>query len=273
MRGLQETHDLNEALRLPDMHSVAALQEECFGPAETRGWRVRLRHRYGYVSVQAWYQAVLNQMVHDGCMWLDVGGGKSIFPNNPKLSRALADRCGRLVAVDPSDNVHQNPFAHEVFQGFIEDFSSETQFDLATMRMVAEHIEDPPRALRALAKLVRPGGHVLVFTPNKWSLSCIAASVIPNRWHGPFARLLSPGRLDEDIFPTVYRMNTRRTLKALFRNAGFEEDLFAYLDDCVLLARWRLLHRAELTVWKMLHRLRLRYPETNLLGVYRRLKP
>src|SRR4051812_39595476 len=86
--------------------------------------------RFGYFFPDEHYEAVIERLVSPGCRWLDVGGGRDVFPSNPALARRLAARCGRLVAVDPSANVHENPFAHERHQAMIEEYTTDEPFDL-----------------------------------------------------------------------------------------------------------------------------------------------
>ena len=114
-----------------------------FGDPARHGWRVRMRHRFGYAPGDYWYQAVVDRLVNDGCNWIDVGGGKSIMPFNEPLAAELASRCNLLVGVDPSENLNQNPYVGQRFVGMIEDYRSEPVFDLVTMRMVVEsHSQD-----------------------------------------------------------------------------------------------------------------------------------
>lgn len=54
-----------------------------------------------------------------------------------------------------------------------------------------------------------------------WDYVSLAASVIPNRLHGPIVRLLT-GRPEEDTFPTYFRANTVTQLSRLAHHAGFE---------------------------------------------------
>lgn len=229
-----------------------------------------MRHRFRYFTPEAWYQALVDQLVTDDCRWIDVGGGKSVFPHNRKLSCELAERCDRLVGVDPSDNLDQNDLVDERCKSTIEYYQSAELFDLATLRMVAEHIEHPELVVKSLARLIKRTGHVVIYTPNRWSLLAVMASLIPNKLHASVARLLSPDRKDEDVFPTCYRMNTRSRLKKLFEEGGFREVGFAYLDDCVVFARFRATCVLELALWKVCRLLRVRYPENNLLGVYQK---
>jgi len=193
-----------------------------------------------------------------------------VFPHNPALSQALAKRCALLVGVDPSDNLDENRFVHRRVKRTIEEFESEHTYDLASLRMVAEHIPHPKLAVESLARLIRPGGRVVVYTPNRWSPISVASSVIPFWLHHAIKSLIwRTGR--EDTFPTFYRMNTRRRLRALFEESGFKEVGFAYLDDCTTaFARLRVLCLLQLVLWRLFRAVRLRYPENCLLGVYER---
>src|SRR5205823_1821215 len=100
------------------------------------GWGVRRRQRFGFFTPDDHYEALVRRLVRPGTRWLDVGGGSSVFPHNPALARELAVTAGLLVGVDPSDNIHANPFVHERQQCLIEDYQTLHQFDLSTFRMV-----------------------------------------------------------------------------------------------------------------------------------------
>ncbi len=226
--------------------------------------------RFGYYSPQLVYETLVAGLVTDTTRWLDVGGGKSLFPHNEPLAAALAQRCALLVGVDPSDNIRQNPYVHEFAQCTMEQYASDARFDLATLRMVAEHISRPEEAVGALARMMVAGGRVVVYTPNRWSPASIAARMVPNAWHHRITKGLWNTQ-EEDVFPTVYRLNTRRDLAAAFTAGGFREAAFARLDACYVAQRFRATCFAELLLWRLLRSLKLRYPENNLLGVYERV--
>jgi len=65
----------------------------------------------------------------------------------------------------------------------VEEFHPSARFDLATMRMVAEHLVNPRAAVESLARLVKPGGLVIVYTVNKWSLITTLSWITPLRFH------------------------------------------------------------------------------------------
>ena len=234
------------------------------------GWSIRLRQNAGYFAPAEHYEALIAKLVTSETDWLDVGSGHDLFPHNRRLARTLADRCSRLVGLDPDPSIHENPFVHEKVQCPIEDFQPRETFNLITLRMVAEHIANPGAALAALARLARPAGRVVVYTVSKWSLTSLAARAVPFGLHHPVKRLLW-GTKEEDTFPVVYRMNTRRRIRTLFEAAGFREIAFQTLADASLFWNFRLPHRLELASWRMCRALKLPYPETCLLGTYRRL--
>lgn len=252
---------------LPSPAELEALFRSKYGDPETTGGAPRRRFRFGYFSPADIYESVVSRRVTKGCAWLDVGGGHAIFPENPDLARALVARCAKVVAVDPSENVLRNDFVHERVQCFLEQYDPGRQFDLATMRMVVEHVERPESFVGALARLVRPGGTAVVFTVNLSSPITLLSRLVPFRLHHPIKRFFW-GAEEEDTFPVCYRMNTPVGLRRLFQRAGFEQQLSARLDDLSAFGQFRLLNYVELLVWRSLRRLGLRYPESCLLGVY-----
>jgi len=241
-----------------------------FGDLTDKGWGPRIRHRYQYYSPDEYYEAMVAKLVKKGSAWLEVGGGRFIFPSNAPLARLLADRCGLLVVADPDSNVEQHSLAHQTVRCRIEDYGSAHTFDVVTLRMVAEHIAEPKRAIQAIATLTKPGSHVVVYTINRRSPVPFITWLAPFVLHHPIKRLVWGGE-SRDTFPVQYRMNTRKTLATLFRDAGFVEHYFAYLDDCRTSIGFRAAHLLELNVWRLFRSCHVRYPENCLLGVYTRV--
>ena len=84
-----------------------------------------------------------NKLVTEKTRWLEIGCGRKFFPSNPKLAKMLSDRWATFMGLDPNSTILENPYVHEKFQGFIQDYQSAKKFDLVTLRMVAEHIIEP----------------------------------------------------------------------------------------------------------------------------------
>lgn len=262
-------HDPDQ-IEMPSLEELKGLGLQKYGEPESTGWSPRQRSRFGYYLPADRYEALVQKLVFEGCAWVDVGGGHDIFPENPELARTLVSRSSLAVAVDPSDNIEQNEFVHRRSKCLIEDYETDERFDLATLRMVAEHVSDPATVLKSLHRLLRPGGVAVVFTVNKWSPISLISRWTPFRLHHIIKKLFWGGE-EEDTFPVEYKMNRRKTLRRLFEQHGFREAAFAHLDDLAMFGRFRWLNFAELSVWKLLRWFGLRYPENCLLGVYERV--
>ena len=253
-----------ERFRAVDTAALQRLTAAKYG--DPPGWGPGIRRRFGYYTPEEVYESVLERLITTGCRWLDVGGGRDPLPANRPLAKELSQRA-TLVGVDPDPAIQENPYAQVRVQGRVEDMET-SEFDVITARMVVEHVGDPGAFAGALRRLCARNGVVVLYTVNKWAPVSIVSSLIPFRFHQRIINFLwGPGR---ETFPVEYRMNTRGDLSAVMRNAGFEESTFTYLDDCRTLGRFQFGNRLELLLWKSLNAIGLRYPETCLLGVYRR---
>ena len=240
-----------------------------YGDLATTGWSPKLRYQYGYYQANDMYEAYLTKIINKDTRWIDIGGGRALFPSNAPLSKKLAEKCKKLVAVDPSNNVFENPYAHEKYNVLFENYETEDKYDLATFRMVAEHIDDPEAVLNKLNDILVSGGHVIIYTINKYCPIPLITYITPFSLHYNIKKFFWGGE-EQDTFPVAYKMNTRNELKSIFENNGFNEVSFSYLDDLSTFARFKLLSKLELKLWKVTSKLGMRYPEHNLLGHYQK---
>ncbi len=58
----------------------------------------------------------------------------------------------------------------------------DAHFDLIVMNQVIEHLEDPPQVVAELARVLRPGGQLLVSTPNYDTLGWRLVENTYHRW-------------------------------------------------------------------------------------------
>jgi len=238
-----------------------------YGPEESRGWGPTLRHRFGYYTPDDWYETLVDQLVTPSTRWLEVGCGRHIFPSNTPLAKELSSRCARLVGVDESDNIADNPYIHAYQQVYLEDFKTDEVFDLITFRMVAEHVRETDKLAAALTRLLAPGGRIVIYTVHRWAPVSVVAWLTPMAVHHALKGLLWKTE-ERDTFPVEYRMNTRGDLAEIFSKFGFEEKSYRLLSDCRTFQRWKLTNLMELAVWKGLGLLGLKYPELCILTSY-----
>jgi ubiquinone/menaquinone biosynthesis C-methylase UbiE len=95
-------------------------------------------------------------------------------------------------------------------------------FDMVISRSVIEHLEDPLRVFQEFARVLRPNGKVVIITPNKYDYVSLIASVTPYSFHRALVSRIFQVPAD-DVFPTLYRANTRTSLGKTLQSAGFEQ--------------------------------------------------
>lgn len=113
---------------------------------------------------------VLADLVRDsigpGARVLDCGTGAGA------MSQRLSDEGYEVLSVDQNDDAFQakTEFVHlnfddsQAFEEFCEKHSE--QFDVVLAGEIIEHLRNPWQFLAGLKRLARPGGHVIVSTPN-----------------------------------------------------------------------------------------------------------
>lgn len=101
-------------------------------------------------------------------------------------------------------------------------------FDLVFARYVLEHLDNPLTVFREVRRVIRPGGHFVFQTPNRFHYVALAARLTPDDFHVWFRirRRRHRGLPAEDAeaatFPTKYRANDRRRLQRLAAASRFE---------------------------------------------------
>ena len=141
-----------------------------------------------------------------GCRALDVGCGGGL------LSEGMARRGARVTGIDLSPAALEVARLHALESGVTVEYRevaaedlAETErgtFDLVTCLEMLEHVPDPGTVVRSLARLVRPGGHVICSTinrnPKAFALAIIGAEyllrLLPTGTH-QYARLIRPSEL------------------------------------------------------------------------------
>ena len=77
----------------------------------------------------------------------------------------------------------------------------DVEFDVVFSRFVLEHIDRPVTVMRELHRVLKPAGHLLIHTPNRWHYVTLAAALTPTRVHIWYGTKLGW----DDTFPTRYR--------------------------------------------------------------------
>ena len=123
------------------------------------------------------------------------------------------------------------------------------QFDVIVSDMVFEHIEDPSAMTAELRRILKPGGWICARTPNKWGYPTMCSRMIPNTLHDRLLKYIQPFRKAEDVFPTVYKLNSPSDLKRKFP----QDDVHWYYD--IAEPAYHFNNRFAYCLFLMLHRL------------------
>lgn len=169
----------------------------------------------GYVDEHARFDALIRRYLLPGIAVLDAGAGRGVmYPYDYK------DTVARMAGADTdpaiTDNVNLTDAAvAELAQLPYDDAT----FDLVFSKYVFEHLDRPLDVMRELRRVLKPGGHLLIHTPNRWHYVALFATITPTSFHAWFnARR---GRVEADTFPTRYRVNDRKTIERFAMAAGF----------------------------------------------------
>ena len=124
----------------------------------------------------------------DGRRVLDVGCGGGI------LTEALAGRGARVQGLDASEAVirvarqhaQDNGLEIEYIPGRLEDFAADNPdcYDAVTCMELLEHVPDPEALLQTCARLLRPGGDLVLATINRNLKSYLSAVIGAERLFG-----------------------------------------------------------------------------------------
>lgn len=162
------------------------------------------------------YHELIREHVAPGNRLLDAGCGRYLefskeFSHDVQvvgidLGPAL-DTCNRCSPYGVCGDLEQLPFPPN-------------SFDLVISRSVVEHLANPRQVFREFHRVLKPGGKVILSTPNKYDYVSILASLTPYRLHRVMVSKIL-GVSEDDVFPTLYRANTLSSLSKQLTTAGF----------------------------------------------------
>ena len=156
------------------------------------------------------FNTTVEESVNADSKVLEIGAGSGL---GLQTRMPLQSLVRQYVGIDVDPRVLENPMLDEahVADAVALPFDDNT-FDLVFHTMVAEHLEDPEAGVRESLRVLRPGGMLLFHTVSFWSYASLVAACTPHWFHTFFIRHLGMGRIEEDVFPTWYRINTNSAI-------------------------------------------------------------
>jgi SAM-dependent methyltransferase len=134
-------------------------------------------------------------------------------------------------------------------------------FDIVIARSVIEHLEDPAKAFQEFRRVLRPGGTLILVTPNKYDYVSLFAALTPHWFHQKLVSAIFRV-CEDDVFPTLYRANTISALRKTIRASGLIEKELDTLNH----------YPAYLSFSPVLFRLGVLYERVTSLPGFRQLR-
>jgi 2-polyprenyl-3-methyl-5-hydroxy-6-metoxy-1,4-benzoquinol methylase len=176
------------------------------------------------------YGSVVRRYVNQNTKWLDVGcGWRMLGEDLEPMEDDLVASAGTVVGCDMdfhSLRKHRNIRERVLASAQALPFE-ERSFDLVTCNMVVEHLSDPGPSFEQMARMILPGGRLIIHTPNLWNYAVFTnhtiARLVPREF---LLRLikLADNRDKDDVFITFYRANTPRRLLEICGKIGFQQE-------------------------------------------------
>jgi SAM-dependent methyltransferase len=180
----------------------------------------------------AFYSRV-NSAVGPEDVVLDFGCGRGAYGEDPvRFRRELRILKGRtrVIGVDVDPAGAGNLFVDEfrLLKPGAAWPVQDGEISLVLADCVIEHLPNPESFFAQARRVLRPGGHLCIRTPNVWSYIGIASRLIPNSLHARTLRRVQDGRKEEDVFPTLYRCNSVRRVRQAMARHGFDAVVYGY---------------------------------------------
>jgi SAM-dependent methyltransferase len=177
-------------------------------------------------AVQEIYPRLVADALRTRGRWLDAGCGHTMFEGRFVRYEALAMRLASLVVGCDAAvaSLRRHRTVTRLAASTLDRLPfRDGSFDLVTLHWVVEHLDDPVLVFREIARVLAPGGLVILRTPNASSyyiwLARLGMHVLPKACVDRLI-LYMQHRDPVEVFPTRYRANSRRSLVRAAREAG-----------------------------------------------------
>jgi SAM-dependent methyltransferase len=192
----------------------------------------------GYTDVDGTitFYTRVNSFITPSSVMLDVGCGRGVYGEDPvsvrRQSRIFKGRCQKVTGIDVDEAGAENPFLDEFrrIEGDRWPVPDES-VDVCIADNVLEHLENPQAFFSETARVLKTGGYLGIRTPNALNYIGLFSRMIPNRFHASVLGKVQEARKEEDVFPTLYRCNTKKRIRDMLNNYGFDNHVYEFESE------------------------------------------
>jgi SAM-dependent methyltransferase len=205
----------------------------------------------------AFYSRV-NALVPPNSVVIDFGAGRGVghLEDASEYRRSLRNfkgRVSKVVGIDIDNAVMANPSLDEAI---LFDAQGRAPMPSGTADVILsdftfEHLPDPAQSASEIDRLLKPGGWICARTPNRFGYIALANRLVPDRIRHGVLKTAQPERNEEDVFPAVYRLNTRAALLKFFPPSQFDHFVYGWDAEPAYHANQQFIYRAFLALHYM----------------------
>ncbi len=201
------------------------------------------------------YNDTLSGYLSNDKLWIDIGCGKA------ETLQELGTKAKYAVGIDVLPPV-QGIF-RDLIQADIRAVPIRSEsVDVVTLRFVAEHLEYIPDDLLEIARVLKPGGVLILLTTNVVSPFIALPRLFPYRLKEYLIRTIYRVK-SQDVFPTFHRFNSGLRIKRGTKDLHLIE--CQYLQDANFVRKWVFV---IFFGWHLLTKVaRLEWTRTNIIAV------
>jgi SAM-dependent methyltransferase len=177
----------------------------------------------------------IRALINEDMVVLDFGAGRAAWFEDEdsgfrRSLRSLKGKVKEIIGCDLDPAVLENRAVDRTIvltRGAPLPFA-DSSIDMVISDYVFEHVENAAELALEIHRILKPGGWVCARTPTKYNYVTIASRAVSNLKHAKILRLVQPSRKAEDVFPTVYELNSRKDVESVFKTSDFDNYSYIY---------------------------------------------
>ncbi len=202
-------------------------------------WRCEKVIAPGLRSSQYTYRDRLMPLVAGKKRWLDLGCGHHHFGEwmRSDQQQAIAS-VGIAFGCDLDfEGLKKHPDLKNkcLASGYGLPYSTGS-LDIVSSNMVLEHVDDPPRFLSEVRRVLTPGGLFVFHTPNRRGYRTVASRLLTNQTVKNALVKVLENREEDDVFPAFYRLNQHEDIRRAAAAAGLQVQSIETTETSALVA-------------------------------------
>lgn len=165
------------------------------------------------------YLELVSGLVPNGSTVADVGGGKRPFFSPTEAATRSLTVTGIDIDRDELERAPEGSYARLVVCP-LERLNVPPLHDIVIAQSVLEHVRDGRAAIRGCASLLKPGGRLYTFCPNRRAWFALLNRAIPESIKRQILFGIFPEKREKQGFPAFYDGCTPMEMKANMEAAG-----------------------------------------------------